>query len=192
MLLVEAALSTASPALSPWLAIPLFALSLLGMMGLFYSIRGVLRLSNPAENAFAFPAAQPAFRFTLTRPGRYEVGCTRPGRWGRLFTLPSVVLEVQALPAGAVQRLTPPSWGYVKRSNMSGDTTLRFDTFQALAPGAYELRNPGAAQFEPADQLRVLPAAGVKLVLFIIACAFSGLVMLVGGIMGLHAALGVH
>jgi hypothetical protein len=191
LLFVEAAPATASPALSPWLAIPLFALSILGITGLAYSIRGLIRLSDPAENAFTIPAGQAAFRFTLTRPGQYEIGCTRPGRWGMLFKLPSVVLEVQALPGGVVQRLTPPNWGHVKRSNMSGDTTLRFDTFRADSPGEYELRNPNAAQFEPNDKLRILPAAGFKMVFYILSCIASAFAMLGGGIMGLFAALGL-
>jgi len=191
LLFVEAVPATASPALSPWLAFPLFALSLLGIVGLFYSIRGLVRLSNPAENAFKFSAAESVFRFTLTRPGQYEVGCTRPGRWGMLFTLPSVVMEVRALPGGTVQRLTPPNWGYVKRSNMSGDTTLRFDTFSAASPGEYELRNPGAAQFEPGDQLRIMPAEAFKMVLFILGCIASAFALLGGGIVGLLATLGL-
>jgi hypothetical protein len=183
--LLLAVSAAASPGWSRWMAIPCFALSLLGMMGIFYSVRGLIRLFDPAENAFTFSAAQPVFRFALTRPGQYEVGCTRSGRWGRLFTLPAVTLEVQALPAGYVQRLTPPSWGHTKRSDMSGNTTLRFDTFRADAPGEYELRNPGTAQFEPGNQLRIIPAAGLKMVLFILATCLCALAMLGGGITGL-------
>ncbi|MFD2721771.1 hypothetical protein ACFST9_23850 [Hymenobacter monticola] len=186
LLVVEAA----SPALPAWLAFPLFALALLGLVGIVYSVRGLLRLFSPAENAFTFSAAEPVFRFTLTRPGQYEVGCTRPGRWGRLFTLPPVVLEVQALAGGATQHLTPPRLSYVKRSNLGGDTTLRFDTFRASMAGEYELRNPGAAQFEPGDQLRIIPAAGFKMVLFILATIFSAFAMLGGGIVGLLALMG--
>jgi hypothetical protein len=190
LLLAEAAPATASPALPPWLAFPLFALGLLGMMGLFYSIRGLIRLFNPAENAFTFSAAQPVFRFTLTRPGEYEVGCTRPGRWGLTFALPPVVLEVQAVAGGAPQCLTPPRWSRSKSSNLSGDTTLRFDTFRASMAGEYELRNPGAVQFELGDQLRIIPAAGIKMVLFILAIIFSAFAMLGGGIVGLLALMG--
>lgn len=190
LLLVKAMPATASSALPSWLAFPLFALSLLGMLALFYSIRGLVRLFDPSENAFTFSAAQPIFRFALTRSGAYEVGCTRPGRWGRVFTLPSVVLEVQALSTGVVQRLTPPRWSRSKRSNMSGDTTLRFDSFEAATPGEYELRNPGAAQFEPGDQLRIIPDAGLKSVLFILAIIASAFALLGGGIIGLLAAVG--
>ncbi|MBO2010745.1 hypothetical protein [Hymenobacter negativus] len=190
LLFIEATPATVSPTLPSWLAFPLLPLSLLGMVGLFYSIRGLVRLFDPAENAFTFSAAQPAFRFTLTRPGQYEVGCTRPGRWGLLFTLPSVVLEVQALPGGVVQRLTPPRWSRTKRTNLSGDTTLRFDSFSAAAPGEYELRNPGAAQFNPGDQLRIIPDAGFKTVLFILAIIASAFALLGGGIVGSLAVLG--
>lgn len=187
LLIVETA---PSPTLPPWLAFPLFALSLLGMAGLFYSIRGLVRLFSPAENAFTVSAAQTVFRFALTRPGSYEVGCTRPGRWGLRFTLPSVVLEVQALPAGVVQRLTPPRWSRSERTNLSGDSTLRFDSFEANAPGEYELRNPGAAQFNSGDQLRIIPDAGFKTVLFILAIIASAFALLGGGIVGLLAIMG--
>lgn len=182
--------TTPSPTLPSWLAFPLLALSLLGMVGLFYSIRGLVRLFNPAENAFTFPATQLVFRFALTRPGSYEVGCTRPGRWGRFFTLPPVEMEVQALPASAVQRLTPPRWSRAERTNLNGDTTLRFDSFEAATPGEYELRNPGAAQFMPNDQLRIIPNAGLKTGLFILAIIASAFALLGGGIVGLLAVVG--
>ncbi|GAB3571337.1 hypothetical protein [Hymenobacter daeguensis] len=189
LLFIEAAPATASPGLPSWLALPLLAVALLGAAGLFYSIRGLVRLFNPAENAFTLSAAQPVFRFVLTRAGSYEVGCTRPGRWGLRFSLPAVVLEVQALPAGAVQRLTPPRWSRTQRSSLSGDTTLRFATFRAATPGEYELRNPGAAQFGPGDQLRIIPDAGAKTVFFILAIIASAFALLGGGIVGLLALL---
>lgn len=190
MLLLAETPPPASTSLPPWLAFPLLALSLLGMVGLFYSIRGVIRLFDPAENAFTIPASQTVFRFRLTQPGQYEIGCTRPSQFNA-FTLPPVVLGVRPLPAGPEQQIAPLRWGYMKRTNLSGDTTVRFGSFRADAPGEYELRNPGAAQFRPGDQLRIIPDAGFKTVLFIFAIIASAFALIGGGIVGLIAAKGL-
>lgn len=162
LLFVEAEPATASPARSPWLAIPLFAPSLLGITRLVYSIRGLIRLSSPAENSFTFSAAEPRFRFKLTRPGQYDVGCTRSGRWGRRFTLPPVLLEVPALPGGVVQRLIPPSRGYTKQSNMSGATTLRFDTFRPTRPVNMRCTTLVRPSWNPATSSALCPPRASK------------------------------
>ena len=190
LLFAEAAPATTSSGIPAWLTFPLLALSLLGMVGLFYSIRGLIRAFDPAENAFTVPATQAAFRFALTQPGQYEIGCTRATNWGTRFALPAAVLEVQPLPAGPTQRITASNWSYSQRTDMSGNTTMRFGSFRAAMPGQYELRNLGVQEFKPGDQLRIIPDAGIKTFLFILAIIASAFALLGGGIAGFIAAQG--
>lgn len=163
------------------MAWPLGLLSLAGLVSLCLSIAGLVRLFDPASNAFTVLATQEVFRFTLTKPGAYEIGCTRPGRWGNGFQLPAATLEVRPLPTGPRQEIAASSWHFMKRSNMSGETTLRFGGFTAPGPGEYELRNFDATLFKPGDRLRILPDPGLKPVLFILALVASGFA-LVGGL----------
>lgn len=178
------------PSLPRWVAAPAAVLGLLGLAGLFYSIRGVIRLYDPPANAFELPASQPVFRFVLTQPGAYELACTRPGQYNRYFDPPTVTLEVRPWPAGPAQLIRAGGPSLLKRTNLSGDTTQRLGSFVAAAPGKYELRNPGAAQFGPGDCLRILPATGAWGLLFILAILVSAFATLGGLLVGLLAGLG--
>ena len=173
-----------------WLAWPLGALCLLGIVGLVYSIGGLIRVNNPTENFYKLPASQPTFRFALTRPGYYELACTRAGRWGNGFVVPDVELRLRRLATGTEQALQTSSWHLMQRTNMSGETTLTIATFAVQAAGEYELFNPATSQFKPDDQLRILPDTGNKNVLLILAVILSGIATLGGFIVGLIAALG--
>jgi hypothetical protein len=143
-----------------WLAWPLGALCLVGIVGLVYSIGGLIRVNNPTANSYTLPASQPAFRFALTHPGNYELACTRPGQWGNGFGVPSVELQLRQLATGTKHTLQTSNWNLMRRTNMSGETTLTIVAFAIATAGEYELLNPGAAQFKPGDQLRIMPATG--------------------------------
>ena len=182
--------SAYSGALPTWLAWPLGALFLVGIVGLVYSIGGLIRVNNPAENFYKLPASQPLLRFFLTQPGRYELACTRAGRWGNEFVVPDVKLSLRQLATGTEQLLETSNWHLVQRTNMSGATTLTMTTFAITTAGEYELFNPGTDQFKPGDQLSILPTTGSQNVLLILAVVLSAVATLGGFIAGLIAALG--
>ena len=182
--------SSASAVLPVWLVLPFGLLFLLGIYGLVRGIGWAIRLFNPTANAFTIPASQPAFRFTLTKPGTYEIGCTRPNQYS-FFQLPDVALSVRALPAGREQWLRPSNWGRVKRTNMSGETTLQIDTFEVDATGEYELLNPNADQFKAGDKLAIMPNTGGKTVLLVLLLLVSGFATIGGMVLGILAAVGV-
>jgi hypothetical protein len=182
--------AASSTALPTWLAWPLGALCLLGIVGLVYSIGGLIRVNNPTANFYKLPASQSAFRFALTQPGSYELACTRTGQWGNGFVVPNVEMRLRQLATGTEQTLHTSNWNLVRRTNMSGETTLTIASFAVVAAGEYELRNPDAAQFKPGDQLRILPATGSQNLLLILAVVLSGVATIGGFIVGLIAALG--
>jgi hypothetical protein len=173
-----------------WLVLPFGLLFLLGAYGLVRGIGWAIRLFNPTDNAFTIPASQAAFRFTLTKPGTYEIGCTRPNQYTH-FQLPEVALSVRALPAGEPQWLRPSSWGRVTRTNLSGETTQQIDTFEADAPGEYELLNPNANQFKAGDKLSIMANTGGKTVLLVLLLIASGFATIGGLVLGILAAGGV-
>ncbi|RZL13929.1 MAG: hypothetical protein EOO62_06825 [Hymenobacter sp.] len=182
--------ATAATVLPTWLAWPLGALCVLGIVGLVYSIGGLIRVNNPTANFYKLPASQPAFRFTLTQAGDYELACTRTGQWGNGFVVPNVELRLRQLITGTEQTLRTSNWNFMRRTNMSGETTLTIASFAVAAAGEYELLNPVAAQFKPGDQFRILPTTGSKNLLLILAVVLSGVATLGGFIVGLIAALG--
>jgi plastocyanin len=191
LFVVASALTTPNAVgLPTWLAWPLGALCLLGIVGLVYSVGDLIRVNNPTENAYKLPASQAAFRFTLTQPGRYELACTRAGRWGNGFLVPDVALRLRQLATGTAQTVRTSNWHPVQRTSMSGETTLTMATFTITVAGEYELLNPATSQFKPGDQLRILPATGGQNVLLILAVVLSSVAMLGGFIAGLIAALG--
>ncbi|MBF9223532.1 hypothetical protein [Hymenobacter ruricola] len=173
-----------------WLAWPCGAAFVLGIYGLGRGIGWASRMFNPDANYFTVPADQAAFRFTLTAAGAFEVSCTRPGRWGSYFKLPEVELQVRRLPDGPVQRLEPSLWSMTKRTNMSGDTTLRIADFVADAPGEYELLNHGTTQFHLGDKLSILPSTAGKTLPLVLLLLVSGMATIGGFVVGLIAALG--
>ncbi|MBO2007901.1 hypothetical protein [Hymenobacter negativus] len=179
-----------SAALPVWLAWPCGAAFLLGIYGLGRGIGWATRLFSPEANAFAFPAAQDVFRFTLTAAGAYELSCTRPGRWGTWFTIPDVEIRVRRLPDGPVQRLQPSFWNWSKRTNMDGDTTQRIADFVADLPGEYELINPYTTQFLLGDKLRILPSTSGKTLPLVLLLLVSGLATISGFVVGLIAGIG--
>lgn len=184
-------LPAATPATLPtWLAWPLGGVFLLGIVGLVYSVGGLIRVNNPTANFYKLPAVQPVFRFAITEPGIYELACTRTGQWGHGFTVPNVVLHLRQLATGNVQTVHTTSWNLMRRTNMSGETTVAISSFSIVAAGDYELLNPDAAQFKPGDQLRILPATGGQNLLLILGVVVSGIATLGGFIVGLIAALG--
>jgi hypothetical protein len=192
MLLARASMlaTNSSGVLPTWLAWPLGALCVLGIVGLVYSVGGLIRVNNPTANFYKLPASQPTFRFALTQPGHYELACTRAGRWGNEFIVPDVELRLRQLATGTEQILQTSNWHLVQRTNLSGETTLTIATFAIVAAGEYELLNPATSQFKLGDQLRILPATGGRNVLLILAVVLSGIAMLGGFIAGLIAALG--
>ena len=180
--------ATVHSELPGWLVWPCTLLCLAGAVGLLYSVLQLVRLYDPPENAFKFSASQLVFRFALTQPGEYELACARPGQWDRYFTLPTATLALRQLPAGPELLVRASTWSLMKRTNLSGETTLRLGTFVAPAPGEYELRNPDAANFKPGDNLRLLPAAGLKGFLLILAILLSSFALIGGFILALLAA----
>jgi hypothetical protein len=173
-----------------WVVWPCGAAFVLGIYGLGRAIGWATRLFDPATNYFALPADQEVFRFPLTAAGCYEVSCTRPGKWGRYFTLPDVTLQVRRLPDGPVQRLQPSFWNWAKRADMEGNTTQRIADFVADVPGEYELRNPYPTQFHLGDKLRILPSTAGKTLPLVLLFLVSGFAMLGGFILGLIAGIG--
>jgi hypothetical protein len=169
---------------------PCGAAFVLGIYGLGRAIGWATRLFDPAANYFTIPADQEAFRFTLTAAGAYELSCTRPGKWGRYFTLPEVTLHVRRLPYGPVQHLQPSFWNWAKRTDMEGNTTQRIADFVADVPGEYELLNPYTTQFHLGDKLRILPSTAGKTLPLILLFLVSGMAMLGGFIVGLIAGIG--
>ena len=169
----------------PWLNLLLVLGFGLGLVGLFYSIRGLIRLSNPTENFFQFPATQLAFRFRVTRPGAYDVVRTRSGRWGNGFDVPRLTLRLRPLPAGPEQLIQTSNWNFWRQNDFSGKTTVRIGGFEALAAGEYELLNPDGGQFAAGDQLRIQSPVvfqSVLCILAIIGAAFLALGGLLGGL----------
>jgi len=180
----------ADATLPVWVAWPCGAAFILGIYGLGRAIGWATRLFDPQGNAFTFPAAQEAFRFSLTAAGPYELSCTRPGQWGRYFPLPEVELRVRRLPDGPVQRLQPSFWNWAKRTDMEGATTLRIADFVADMPGEYELTNTFTTQFHLGDKLRILPSTAGKTLPLILLFLFSGLFTIGGFVVGLIAGIG--
>jgi len=177
--------------LPTWVAWPCGVAFILGIYGLGRAIGWAQRLYDPPANAFKLPAAQEVFPFTLTAAGTYEVACTRPGQWGRPFTMPPAVLEVRRLPDGPVQRLEPGFWSWnARRANMDGDTTERIADFGADQPGDYELRNLTPTQFHRGDLLRVQPSTAGKMLPLTLLFLVSGLATIGGFVVGLIAGLG--
>ena len=178
-------------AVSPWWGLPLGLLCLVSSVGLLKSIIALSELYNPSENFYALLASQTAFRFQLTRAGRYEVAGARPGQFnGRVVDLPAVRLCVRQLATGHEQHFGTGSGGPHFASDLGGDPAATIGTFAAPAPGEYELLNPDAANFRPTDRLRILPATGGKNFLFIMAILFTGIGTLVSFIGGLIVTLG--
>lgn len=174
-----------------WLAWPLGLLCLVSSVGLLKSIIALSELYNPSENFYALPAAQTAFRFQLTRAGRYEVAGARPGQLnGRVVDLPAVRLHVRELATGHAQYMDTGSGGPRFGSDLGGDPAATIGTFTAPAPGEYELLNPDAANFRPHDRLRILPATGGRNFLLIMAIILTAFGTLGGFIGGLIIGLG--
>ena len=173
-----------------WVAWPCGAAFVLGIYGLGRAIGWATRLFDPPANAFAFPAAEATFRFTLTAAGSYELVCTRRGRWGHYFTIPDVEIRVRRLPGGPVQRLQPSFWNWAKRTNMEGDTTQRIADFVADVPGEYELKNPYTTQFHPGDKLRIMPSTAGKTLPLVLLLLVSGMATIGGFVVGLIAGIG--
>lgn len=173
-----------------WVVWPCGAAFVLGIYGLGRAIGWAIRLFDPAANYFALPADQEVFRFLLTAAGKYEVSCTRLGKWGRYFRLPDVVLQVRRLPDGPVQRLQPSFWNWAKRSDMEGNTTQRIADFVAEVPGEYELLNPYTTQFQLGDKLRILPSTAGKTLPLVLLFLVSGIATIGGFIVGLIAGIG--
>ncbi|GAB3637965.1 hypothetical protein GCM10027422_35550 [Hymenobacter arcticus] len=165
-------------------------LCLLGIVGLVYSIGAIIKLYDPAENAFEWPASQAVFQFKLTQAGDYELACKRPGQWDRYFDVPAATLSVWELSTGAEHSVQSSGWNFMKRTDLGGATTLRIGNFQASAPGQFELRNPDARLFKDGDKLRILPTTGIRGILLIFALIASAFAMLGGLILGLIAGRG--
>ncbi len=176
-----------------WLAWPLGLLCLVSSVGLLKSIIALSELYNPSENFYALPASQTAFRFQLTRAGRYEVAGARPGQLnGRVVDLPAVRLRVRQLATGHEQVMDTGSGGPRFGSDLGGDPAATIGTFTATAPGEYELLNPDAANFWPNDRLRILPATGGRNFLLILAILVTAIGTLGGFIGGLIVGLGLR
>lgn len=165
-------------------------LCLLGIAGLVYSIGAIIRLYNPAENAYEWPASQAVFQVKLTQAGDYELACKRPGQWDRYFDLPAATLSVRELRSGTEQLVSASGWNFMKRTDLGGATTLRIGTFQAAAPGQFELHNPDARLFKDGDKLRILPTTGVRGILLIFAIIGSALAMIGGLVLSIIAGRG--
>jgi hypothetical protein len=120
----------------------------------------------------------------------YELACTRPGQWGNGFGVPSVELQLRQLATGTKHTLQTSNWNLMRRTNMSGETTLTIVAFAIATAGEYELLNPGAAQFKPGDQLRIMPATGSQNLLLILAIVLSGVATIGGFITSLIFGLG--
>ena len=173
-----------------WVAWPCGAAFVSGIYGLGRAICLATRLFDPSANAYSLPASQETFRFPLTAAGTYELVCTRPGKWGRYFTLPDVTLQVRRLPDGPVQRLQPSFWNWAKRSDMEGNTTQRIADFVADVPGEYELLNPYPTQFHLGDKLRIMPSTAYKTLPLVLLFLVSGLATIGGFVVGLIAGIG--
>ena len=166
-----------------WCTLLLSLAAGLGLVGLCFSIGGLLRLSNPTENFFQFPASQAAFRFQLSQAGPYDLRCTRAGRWGNGFEVPRLTLELRPLPAGPPQLIQTSNWNFMRQTTMSGETTVTIGGFEAPAPGEYELRNPDGQRFGPGDRLSIQPPSSGQTTLLILALIASA-VLLLGGFIG--------
>jgi len=175
-----------------WLVWPSTLVMSLGIYGLARGIGWAIRMFNPTKNAFTIPASQSEFRFVLTKRGTYEIGCVRPNQFS-VFQLPKIKLLVRSLPAGREQEqwLYPSSFGWVKRTNMSGETTMRIGTFEAQERGDYELLNPDAEQFKPGDKLSIMPSTGARTVLLVLLLIVSGFATIGGLVMSILALAGV-
>jgi hypothetical protein len=173
-----------------WVVWPCGAAFVLGIYGLGRAIGWAMRLYDPPANHFTLPADQETFRFPLTAAGTYELVCTRPGKWGRYFTMPAVELQVRRLPDGAVQRLQPSFWNWAKRTDMEGNTTQRIADFEADVPGEYELLNPYITRFRLGDKLRILPSTAGTTLPLVLLFLVSGFATIGGFILGLIAGLG--
>jgi hypothetical protein len=165
-------------------------LCLLGIGGLVYSIGAIIKLYDPAENAFEWPASQAVFQFKLTQAGDYELACKRPGQWDRYFDLPAATLGVWELGTGAEYAVRPGGWNFMKRTDLGGATTLRIGNFQASAPGQFELRNPAAHLFKAGDKLWILPTSGIRGILLLFVILASAFAMIGGLVLGLIAGRG--
>jgi len=175
-----------------WLVWPSTLVMSLGLYGLVRGVGWAIRMFNPTENAFTIPASQGEFRFVLTRRGTYEIGCVRPNQFS-VFQLPKIKLLVRRLPGGRGQEqwLYPSSFGWAKRTNMSGETTMRIGTFEVHEHGEYELLNPDAAQFKSGDKLSILPSTGFRTVLLVLLLILSGFAAIGGLVMSILALAGV-
>lgn len=172
-----------------WLTLLLALASVLGLVGLCFSIGGLIRLANPTENYFRFAATQAAFRFRLTQPGPYDLRCTRAGRWGNGFEVPNLTLQLRPLPAGPTQLLETSNWNFMRRADMSGDTTVTIGSFVAPAAGEYELLNPDGHAFQSGDRLSIQPPSAAQSLGYILAIIASAILMLggfIGGLIGLQ------
>lgn len=183
---------TNSAQLPLWWVWPSVLVMSLGIYGLVRGIGWAIRLFNPTKNAFTIPASQKEFRFVLTKRGTYEIGCVRPNQFS-FFQLPKIALLVRLLPGGQEQEqwLHPSSVGWVKRTNMSGETTMRVGTFEAYERGEYELLNPDAGQFKPGDKLSIMPNTGFRTVLLVLVLIVSGFATIGGLVMGILALAGI-
>lgn len=170
---------------------PSTLLLLLGMYGLARATGWAMRMFNPTKNAFTIPASQQEFRFVLTKRGTYEIGCVRPNQFS-YFQVPKVKLLVRQLPVGSEQEqwLHAGGAGWVKRTNMSGETTMRIGTFEAYERGEYELLNPGAEQFKSGDKLSIMPSTGFRMVLLILLFIVSGFATIGGLVLSILALAG--
>lgn len=168
-----------------WWVWPSTLLLILGIYGLARATGWAMRMFNPTKNAFVIPATQKEFRFVLTKRGNYEIGCVRPNQFS-YFQVPKTTLLVRQLPAGQglEQRIYSGGAGWVKRTNMSGETTMRIGSFTADERGEYELLNPDAEQFKPGDKLSIMPDTGFRMVLLILLFIVSGFATIGGLVLG--------
>jgi len=182
---------TNSAYLPLWWVWPSVLVMSLGIYGLVRGIGWAIRMFNPTKNAFTISASQKTFRFVLTKRGTYEIGCVRPNQFS-YFQVPKVALVVRLLPMGSGQEQWLHAGGAsgVKRTNMSGETTMRIGTFEAYERGEYELLNPDAGQFKPGDKLSIMPNTGFRTVLLVLVLIVSGFATIGGLMVGILALAG--
>lgn len=172
-----------------WLTLLLALAFVLGLVGLCFSVGGLLRMANPTENYFRFEANLAAFQFRLTQPGPYDLRCTRTGRWGNGFEVPQLALRLRPLPAGPTQLIQTSSWNFVRRADLSGETTVTIGRFVVPVAGEYELLNPNGHAFQPGDQLSIQPPSAAQSMGYILAIIGSAILLLggfIGGLIGLQ------
>ena len=156
-------------------------LSVIGLVLLVLSVRKLVLVYGGDQQEFS--ATGTTLSFTLPNAGSYEIDVKRSSVTGVI--VPGKVFELYEMPEKKPVAITAVSGFLSGRKDMSGNRIVPVARFEISRGGQYELHNYNSYRSE--DRLVIMPAAGTKGLLMILATVFSGLLTIGGLLLSLWA-----